>query len=126
MSKNSLERLKDILEEEYKMYQKEIDIVTKKYTVHLKTGKPVSRAVLVVPVWITKLQESEKQTIKSFTLQTELELYDADYNFLSVTVLIDKNTDIVKVYDDYGDFEAVSALDDYFFCCIQQSINLKK
>ena len=108
------------------MYQKEIDIVTKKYTIHLKTGKPVSRAVLIIPVWIAKLQESEKQAIKSFTLQTELELYDDDYNFLSVTVLIDENMDIVKVYDDYGDFEAVSALDDYFFCCIQQSVNLEK
>jgi hypothetical protein len=94
--------------------------------VHLKTGKPVLRAVLIVPVWIAKLQKSEKQVIKSFTLQTELELYDDDYNFLSVTVLIDENMDIVKVYDDYGDFEAVSALDDYFFCCIQQSVNLEK
>jgi hypothetical protein len=94
--------------------------------VHLKTGKPVLRAVLIVPVWIAKLQESEKQAIKSFALQTELELYDNDYNFLSVTVLIDKNMDIVKVYDDYGDFEAVHALDDYFFCCIQQSVNLEK
>ena len=108
------------------MYQKEIDIVTTKYTVHLETGKPVVRAVLVVPVWLAKLQENEKLAIKSFTLQTELELYDADYNFLSVTVLIDENMDIVKVYDDYGDFEAVSALDDYFFCCIQQSVNLDK
>ena len=108
------------------MYQKEIDIVTTKYTVHLETGKPVVRAVLVVPVWLAKLQESEKQAIKSFTLQTELELYDADYNFLSVTVLIDETMDIVKVYDDYGDFEAVYALDDYFFCCIQQSVNLEK
>ena len=108
------------------MYQKEIDIVTTKYTVHLRTGKPVVRAVLVVPVWLAKLQENEKLAIKSFTLQTELELYDADYNFLSVTVLIDENMDIVKVYDDYGDFEAVSALDDYFFCCIQQSVNLDK
>ena len=108
------------------MYQKEIDIVTTKYTVHLKTGKPVLKAVLIVPVWIAKLQESEKQAIKSFTLQTELELYDDDYNFLSVTVLIDENMNIVKVYDDYGDFEAVSALDDYFFCCIQQSVDLEK
>ena len=108
------------------MYQKEIDIVTTKYTVHLKTGKPVLRAVLIVPVWIAKLQESEKQVIKSFALQTELELYDNDYNFLSVTVLIDKNMNIVKVYDDYGDFEAVHALDDYFFCCVQQSVNLEK
>ena len=108
------------------MYQKEIAIETAKYTVHLRTGKPVLRAVLVVPVWIAKLQESEKQAIKSLTLQTELELYDEDYNFLAVTVLIDENMDIVKVYDDYGDFEAVSALDDYFFCCIQQSVNLKK
>ena len=108
------------------MYQKEIAIETAKYTVHLRTGKPVLRAVLVVPVWIAKLQESEKQAIKSLTLQTELELYDEDYNFLAVTVLIDENMDIVKVYDDYGDFEAVSALDDYFFCCIQQSVNLEK
>ncbi len=108
------------------MYQKEIDIVTKKYTVHLKTGKPVLRAVLKIPVWIAKLQESEKQQIRALTVETELELYDEDYNFLSVTVLIDKNMDIVKVYDDYGDFEAVSALDDYFFCCIQQSVNLEK
>ena len=108
------------------MYQKEIDIVTTKYTVHLKTGKPVLKAVLIVPVWIAKLQESEKHSIKSFTLQTELELYDNDYNFISVTVLIDENMDIVNVYDDYGDFEAVSALDDYFFCCIQQYINLEK
>ena len=108
------------------MYQKEIDIVTTKYTVHLKTGKPVVRAVLMVPVWIAKLQESEKQAIRSFTLQTELELYDDYYNFISIDVLIDKNMDIVKVYDDYGDFEAVSALDDYFFCCIQQSVNLEK
>ena len=108
------------------MYQKEIDIVTTKYSVHLKTGKPVLRAVLIVPVWIAKLQENEKQQIKTFTAETELELYDEDYNFLSVTVLIDENMNIVKVYDDYGDFEAVSALDDYFFCCIQQSINLEK
>ena len=108
------------------MYQKEIDIVTKKYTVHLKTGEPTVRAVLIVPVWLAKLQESEKQAIKSFALQTELELYDADYNFLSVTVLIDENMNIVSVYDDYGDFEAVSALDDYFFCCIQQFVNLEK
>ena len=108
------------------MYQKEIDIVTTKYTAHLKTGKPVLRAVLIVPVWIAKLQESEKQAIKSLTLQTELELYDDDYNFLSVTVLIDENMDIVNVYDDYGDFEAVYTLDDYFFCCIQQSVNLEK
>ena len=108
------------------MYQKEIDIVTTKYTVHLRTGKPIIKALLIVPVWLAKLQESEKQALKSFTLQTELELYDEDYNFLSVTVLIDKNIDIVKVYDDYGDFEAVSALDDYFFCCIQQSVNLEK
>ena len=106
------------------MYQKEIDIVTTKYTVHLKTGKPILRAVLIVPVWIAKLQESEKQQIRTLIIETELELYDEDYNFLSVTVLIDKNMDIVNVYDDYGDFEAVSALDDYFFCCIQQSINL--
>ena len=103
------------------MYQKEIDIVTTKYTVHLKTGKPIIKALLIVPIWLAKLQESEKQSIKSFALQTELELYDEDYNFLPVTVLIDENMDIVKVYDDYGDFEAVSALDDYFFCCIQQS-----
>ena len=108
------------------MYREEIDIVTTKYTVYLKTGKPILRAVLIVPVWLAKLQESEKQQIKSFDLQTELELYDDDYNFLSVTVLIDENMDIVKVYDDYGDFEAVSALDDYFFCCIQQSVNLEK
>ena len=108
------------------MYQKENDIVTTKYTVHLKTGKPVVRAVLIAPVWLAKLQESEKQAIKSFRLQTELELYDEDYNFLSVTVLIDENMDIVKVYDDYGDFEAVSALDDYFFCCIQNSVSLEK
>ena len=108
------------------MYQKEIDIVTTKYTIHLKTGKPVLRAVLIVPVWIAKLQESEKQQIRALTVETELELYDEDYNFLSVTVLIDENMDIVKVYDDYGDFEAVSALDDYFFCCIQQSVNLEK
>ena len=108
------------------MYQKEIDIVTTKYTVHLKTGKLVSRAVLMVPIWLAKLQENEKRDIKSFALQTELELYDDDYNFLSVTVLIDKNMNIIKVYDDYGDFEAVSALDDDFFCCIQQSVNLEK
>ncbi len=108
------------------MYQKEISIETAKYIVHLRTGKPVLRAVLVVPVWLAKLQESEKQAIKSFALQTELELYDADYNFLSVTVLVDENLDIVKVYDDYGDFEAVYALDDYFFCCIQQSVSLEK
>ena len=108
------------------MYQKELAIETTKYTVHLKTGKPVLRAVLIVPVWIAKLQESEKQQIRALTVETELELYDADYNFLSVTVLIDENMDIVKVYDDYGDFEAVSALDDYFFCCIQQSVNLEK
>ena len=108
------------------MYQKEIDIVTTKYTIHLKTGKPVLRAVLIVPVWIAKLQESEKQQIRALTVETELELYDEDYNFLSVTVLIDENMNIVKVYDDYGDFEAVSALDDYFFCCIQQSVNLEK
>ena len=108
------------------MYQKEIAIASHKYTVHLKTGKPIVKAVLIVPVWLAKLQESEKQQIRALTVETELELYDADYNFLSVTVLIDKNTDIVKVYDDYGDFEAVSALDDYFFCCIQQSVNLEK
>lgn len=108
------------------MYQKELDIVTTKYTVHLKTGKPVLKAVLIVPVWLAKLQESEKQQIRTLTVETELELYDEDYKFLSVTVLIDKNMDIVKVYDDYGDFEAVSALDDYFFCCIQQSVNLEK
>ena len=41
------------------MYQKEIDIVTKKYIAYLKTGKPVLMAVLLVPVWIAKLQESE-------------------------------------------------------------------
>ena len=76
------------------MYQKEIAIASHKYTVHLRTGKPVLRAVLIVPVWIAKLQESEKQAIKSFTLQTELELYDNDYNFLSVTVLIDENMDV--------------------------------
>ena len=91
------------------MYQKEIDIVTTKYTVHLRTGKPIIKALLIVPVWLAKLQESEKQQIRALTVETELELYDADYNFLSVTVLIDKNIDIVKVYDDYGDFEAVSA-----------------
>ena len=108
------------------MYQKEIDIVTTKYSIHLKTGKPVLRAVLIVPVWIAKLQESEKQQIRALAVETELELYDEDYNFLSVTVLIDENMDIIKVYDDYGDFEAVYALDDYFFCCIQQSINLEK
>ena len=108
------------------MYQKELDIVTTKYDVHLKTGKPVVRAVLIVPVWLAKLQESEKQQIRTLTVETELELYDEDYNLLSVTVLIDENRDIVKVYDDYGDFEAVSALDDYFFCCIQQSVNLEK
>ena len=108
------------------MYQKEIDIVTTKYTVHLKTGKPVLRAVLIVPVWIAKLQESEKQQIRTLNIETELELYDEDYNFLSVTVLIDKNINIIDVYDDYGDFEAVSSLDDYFFCCIQQSVNLEK
>ena len=108
------------------MYQKEIDIVTTKYTVHLRTGKPVLRAVLIVPVWIAKLQESEKQQIRTLNIETELELYDNDYNFLSVTVLIDENMGIVSVYDDYGDFEAVSALDDYFFCCIQQSVNLEK
>ena len=108
------------------MYQKEIDIVTKKYTVHLKTGKPVSKAVLIVPVWLAKLQESEKHPIRSLKVETEIELYDDDHNFLSVTVLIDKNMDIVKVYDDYGDFEAVYALDDYFFCYIQQSVNLEK
>ena len=108
------------------MYQKEIDIASHKYTVHLKTGKPIIKALLMVPIWLTKLQGSEKQAIKSLTLQTELELYDNDYNFLAVTVLIDENMDIVSVYDDYGDFEAVSALDDYFFCCIQQSINLEK
>ena len=108
------------------MYQKEIDIVTTKYTVHLKTGKPVLRAILIVPVWLAKLQESEKQQIRALTVETELELYDEDYNFLSVTVLIDENMDIVKVYDDYGDFEAVHALDDDFFCCIQQSVNLEK
>ena len=108
------------------MYQKEIDIVTTKYAVHLKTGKPVLRAVLIVPVWIAKLQENEKQQIRALAVETELELYDADYNFLSVTVLIDENMDISKVYNDYGDFEAVYALDDYFFCCIQQSVNLEK
>ena len=108
------------------MYQKEIDIVTKKYIAYLKTGKPVLMAVLLVPVWIAKLQESEKQAIKSLSLQTELELYDNDHNFISVTVLIDENMNIVDVYNDRGDFEAVSALDDYFFCCIQQSINLEK
>ncbi len=108
------------------MYQKEIAIASHKYTVHLKTGKPIVRAILIVPVWIAKLQESEKQQIRALTVETELELYDEDYNFLSVTVLIDENIDIVKVYDDYGDFEAVFALDDYFFCCIQQSVNLEK
>ena len=108
------------------MYQKEIGLITTKYTVHLRTGKPVVRAVLVVPVWLAKLQENEKQQIRALTVETELELYDEDYNLLSVTVLIDENMDIVKVYDDYGDFEAVSALDDYFFCCIQQSVNLEK
>ena len=108
------------------MYQKEIDIASRKYTVHLKTGKPIIKALLIVPIWLAKLQESEKQEIKSLKLQTELELYDADYNFLSVTVLLDENMGIVSVYDDYGDFEAVSALDDYFFCCIQQSVNLEK
>ena len=108
------------------MYQKEIDIVTTKYTVHLKTGKPVIRAGLIIPLWLAKLQESEKHSIKTFTLQTELELYDDEDNFLSVTVLIDENMDIVNVYDDYGDFAAVYALNDYFFCCIQQSINLEK
>ena len=108
------------------MYQKEIDIITKKYTIHLKTGKPVSRAVLIVPVWLAKLQENEKQQIRALTVETELELYDNDYNFLSVTVLIDENMDLVKVYDDYGDYEKVWALDDYFFCCIQQSVNLEK
>lgn len=108
------------------MYQKEIDIVTTKYTVHLNTGFPALRAVLIVPVWIAKLQENEKQQIRALTVETELELYDENYNFLSVTVLIDENMGIVSVYDDYGDFEAVSALDDYFFCCIQQSVNLEK
>ena len=108
------------------MYQKEIAIASHKYTVHLKTGKPTIKALLIVPIWLAKLQESEKQAIKSFTLQTDLELYDADYNFLAVTVLIDENLDIVSVYDDFGDFEAVSALDDYFFCCIQQSVDLEK
>ena len=109
------------------MYQKEIDIKTTKYCLCLKSsGKPIIKALLIVPIWLAKLQENEKQAIKSFTLQTELELYDNDYNFLSVTVFIDENMDIVNVYDDYGDFEAVYALDDYFFCCIQQSINLEK
>ena len=111
------------------MYQKELAIETAKYTVHLKTGKPVIRAVLVVPVWLAKLQENEKQQIRDFTVETELELYDEDYNFLSVTVLIDENMNIVNVYDDWGDFEKVYSdlgLDDYFFCCIQQSINLEK
>ena len=108
------------------MYQKEIDIASRKYTVHLKTGKPIIKALLIVPIWLAKLQESEKQETKSFKLQTELELYDADYDFLSVTVLIDKTMNMVNVYDDYGDFEAVSALDDYFFCCIQQSVNIEK
>ena len=108
------------------MYQKEIDIETTKYTVHLKTRKPVLSAVLIVPVWLAKLQESEKQQIRTLTIVTELELYDEDYNFLSVTVLIDENMDIVKVYDDYGDLETVDGLDDYFFCCIQQSVNLEK
>ena len=108
------------------MYQKEIDIVTTKYTVHLKTGKPVVRAVLIAPVWIAKLQESEKQAIRSLLVQTEIELYDNDDNFLTVTVLIDENMDIVKVYTDFGDFEAVYALNDYFFCCIQQSVDLEK
>ena len=108
------------------MYQKEIDIVTKKYTAHLKTGKPIIKALLIVPIWLAKLQENEKQQIRALTVETELELYDEDYNFLSVTVLIDENMDIVKVYDDYRDFEAVYSLDDYFFCCIQQSVNLEK
>ncbi len=72
------------------MYQKEIDIVTTKYTAHLKTGKPVLRAIVIVPVWIARLQESEKQQIRAFSVETELELYDEDYNFLSVTVLIDE------------------------------------
>ena len=108
------------------MYQKEIDIASHKYTVHLKTGKPIIKALLIVPIWLAKLQESEKQQIRALTVETELELYDENYNFLSVTVLIDKNIGIVSVYDDYGDFEAVSALDDYFFCCIQQSVNLEK
>ena len=108
------------------MYQKEIDISSHKYTVHLKTGKPIIKALLIVPIWLAKLQESEKQQIRALTVETELELYDENYNFLSVTVLIDKNIGIVSVYDDYGDFEAVSALDDYFFCCIQQSVNLEK
>ena len=109
------------------MYQKEINIVATKYKVSLKSsGKPVVRAVLIVPIWLAKLQENEKQNIRTLTLEAELEFYDEDHNYLSVTVLIDKDMDIVKVYDDYGDFEAVHALDDYFFCCIQQSINLEK
>ena len=65
------------------MYQKEIAIASHKYTVHLKTGKPIVRAVLIVPAWLAKLQESEKQQIRALTIETELELYDEDYNFLS-------------------------------------------
>ena len=111
------------------MYQKELAIKTAKYTAYLKTGKPVVRSVLIVPVWIAKLQENEKQQIRALTVETELELYDEDYNLLSVTVLIDENMNIVNVYDDWGDFEKVYTdlgLDDYFFCCIQQSVNLEK
>lgn len=112
------------------MYQKEIDIKTTKYCLCLKSsGKPIIKALLIVPIWLAKLQENEKQQIRALTVETELELYDEDYNFLSVTVLIDEDMNIINVYNDYGNYTEVyteSGLLDSFFCNIQNSLILEK
>ena len=108
------------------MYQKEIDIETTKYTPYVG-NKKVTSAILIIPeIMVSSSFKKLTNSIKSFKLQTRIILLCGDTDLLEVEVLINQNCEIIAVYDDYGDFEAVSALDDYFFCCIQQSINLEK
>ncbi len=100
-----------------------------KYTPYI-CNKKVTSAILIIPeIMLSSSFKNLTDNIKSFKLQTHIILLCGDTDLLEVDVLIDQDGNIIAVYDDWGDFEKLYTdlgLDDYFFCCIQHSVNLEK